>query len=335
MRFDEVMGLTVNGARKLFGDGPAARRGLGSLVRLWHPDVCAHPRAAEALAHITAIRDAVSGGSSPRPAREFVRVDGSRFALRPISSFYDGSAEVLVCERSVSRLFSPDEAYLARAELVAVRGFRFGGDAMERQMRRFLPTEPRVTELMDGGFLHTVPRREDQVMLADLIRVKGPFCPRTAAWVISGLLNIACWLEWAGLLHGAVSPETVMVSPERHETALFGGWEFSTPMGERPIALPESTMRMFPGLASPKSATPPNMDLCLIRETAMRVFGVRDAGRLLDGSVPREIGSWITFPPPSGAVRDYENWRSALRTVFGEPKFIRMGVSPYDVYGIT
>lgn len=334
MRFEEVMGLTMPGARALFGaDESAVRRGLGGLIRDWHPDVCADPRAAEALAHITALRARASGAPPARPTREFVRDDGSRFALRPLSGFMDGAAEVLVCERSVSRLFREEDADLARAAETAIGGFRFANPAMEKQMRRFLPGDLRVTPLEGGAVLHTVPRRADQVSLADLIRVRGPFDPRTGAWVVSGLLNIACWAEWAGVAHGAISPETVLVSPAGHETALIGGWEFSSERGSRPFALPDATVRMFPAVSAPDAAPPLNMDLCLIRETAMRLFGVPDASRLLDGSVPRAIGKWIAFPPASGAVADYAEWKSALRSSFGEPKFVEMGVTPGQVYG--
>lgn len=336
MDHTSVITLTTTQAKAAAAkDGISLKSWFSARIREWHPDICPHPGARDALAQLTKIRAAcLDDGPGPTaPSRAFTGSDGKRFALRPVSSFHDGSAEVLVCANSLSRFFSAENADLAEAAQRAVSGFRFADARMETQMRRFLPPSPRITPLEDGGVLHTVPRRRDQIPLADLIRHRGPFEVKTGAWVISGLLNLACWAHWADVVHGGVSPETVLVSPEFHEVALFGGWEFAAPIGERPLALPERTLRLFPGLAAPGALPPTEMDTSLIREIFMTLFGIPDTSRLLAGGVPDPIARWAAFAPASGgAIADYAAWKSALNAAFGAPKFIDMGLTPEDVY---
>lgn len=335
MRFEEVMALDVRKLEINFGKGKdAIKKGLSALIRDWHPDVSSHPKAREALAHITYLRRIILSGSvKPKiDGREFTRSDGSKFVLRPLSTFSQESCEVIVCQNSVSRLFPQENEDLSEASVINIEEFRFADAAMEKQMRSFLPPVPKVTTLLDGSVMLTFPRRKDLLPLADLIREKGPFDAKTGAWVISGMMNMACWLEWGRGKHGAISPETIMVSPEFHEVHLDGGWEFASYHDDSPLALPASTLRLFPELAMPGTTLPAELDRSLIRETAMRLLGAHSVSALLSGSTPKSIANWIVFPHKGTAVQDYVAWKEALREAYGDPKFVDMGVTAEQVY---
>lgn len=331
MESHEIISLTVAEARRRFAPNP--HKGLTKLIREWHPDTCKEPDAVAVTQHLTRLRASFSGTAAALPPlREFTRADGGRFGLRPLSAYHDGSAEVLVCAHSVSRLFSADNADLADAALRAVSGFRFADSAMERDMRVSLPDAPKTVALAGGGVLHTFPRRPDQVPLVDLIRSKGPFRADIGAWVVSRLLHLLCWMDWAGIAHGGIAPETVLVSPARHEACLFGGWEFSAPLGNRPIALPDRTLRLFPSLTAPGTGLTAAVDAALVRETFFAVVGAPHASALLGGAVPAPLARWATFPAGGGARADAAAWKAALREAFGAPKFLDMGVDALTLY---
>lgn len=332
MTYDEIMRLTRTQAEKQFGTN--LRKEIGKLIRIWHPDINPDPRAPEVIALLSRLRaaDAPRPPSVP-PPRTFMRVDGRGFGLRPVSTFSDESAEVLVCARSVSRVFTADDADLAAHETDVINAFRFADAAMEKQMRQFLPDAPKVTVLDDGRVMHTFPRRPDELPLRDLLRHHGPFDARTCAWIISGLMNIACWLRWSGNVHGGIRPETVMIAPEFHAVRLLG-WEFCTPFDARPAALPRSTLRLFPSLTAPGAVPAKDLDLSLVREVLFALTGTPHASAMLSGGVPAAIAQWATFAPHAeGAFADYAHWKDALRTAYGAPTFIDMGITPEHVYG--
>jgi len=87
-----------------------------------------------------------------------------------------------------------------------------------------------------------VEKAPDQVPLRDLLEhLNGKLSAEHTAWILSSLLNIACYLQYAALTHNAVSPDTFFVSPEAHSGALLGGWWYATAAGARIGALPAST----------------------------------------------------------------------------------------------
>lgn len=333
MTYEEIMGLTRSKAESKFGAN--LRKEIGKLIRMWHPDINPDPRAREVIAVLTRVRSGTGTAtpSSLSPRTAFTRADGTQFGLRPLSTFSDGSAEVIVCEHSVSRIYAEQDADLAGFEIRNIQGFTFADTSMKDEMTRFLPELPKITSLQDGRVMHTFARRRDEMPLSDLLRHTGKMEIRNAAWIVSGLLNIACWLFWSKTMNGGIRPETVMVSPEFHDVRLLG-WEFATPLSTRPIALPTQTLRLFPSLAAPKTVPPADLDLSMIREVLFTMCGIPHASAMMAGGAPDAIAKWATFAPnKKGAFTDYANWKTALREAYGKPTFIDMGITPEDIYG--
>lgn len=331
MEAKEILDLNFSRAKSKFGTNLKSE--VTKLIRLWHPDVCKDPQAREVTEVLMRLRSqAAARKPKSSPLREFISEDGKRFGVRPVSTFMDAHVEVMVCEHSILRLYKAEDADLAGLYVSNVSSFRFADANMETQMRRFLPSVPKVRVLHDGSVMHVHKRDADQLPLRDLLAFKGNFDARSVAWVISGLLNITCWTAWTDRVHGAVSPESVLVSPETHALVLLGGWEFCVPVGQGPVALPESTLILFPGLAGKTSKMTVSVDLSLIRETLMRMIGVTHLSGMLSGSCPKPISLWAGFPAVGTAQDDYKAWEHALAESYGKPKFIKMGITPEDVY---
>ena len=335
MEANDILTLTPTQARARFGKN--LRKEMTKLIRLWHPDVSSDPRAREVTEVLTRLRslDSSTVSASLRALREFVDVEGKRFGLRPMSSFFDAGVEVLVCPHSVVRIYPALDADLAEAYAASVADFRFADAAMETQMRKFLPEVPKTRKLADGSVMHVFKRRRDQMPLRDLLLAKGPLDPKASAWITSALLNILCWVSWSGRVHGGVSPESLLVSPELHEVMLLGGWEFSAKVGERPLALPDRTLMLFPGLAGKGGVMSSAVDLALVRESFMQIVGATHLSGMLGGGVPEPLARWAAFPASGSAPADYEAWHAALSAAFGKRRFIDMGITPEDIYEVT
>ncbi len=310
------------------------RRAFKRLAVLWHPDVCADPRATEVFAHLVRLRDAALG--PVRPASPNTRVlrtkDGRDLGLSPLSTLPLDTGELLVGRHSLTWVYRADTADLARSGADLITGFRFADDRMRSQMAPFLPTLDRRIPLEGGGEALVMARHPDEVLLADLIRVRGAVPPEHAAWIGSGLLNIACWLGWAGIVHGAIGPETVLISPETHTVRLMGGWGFATRTGTRPTALPGRTLALAPRLTVRGEVVDARLDLELIRRTLREVLGDPTGAGLLRGGAPDPIARWLVMPPEAAATADYAAWLKALERVWGKRRFVHWDLTPDSVY---
>lgn len=331
---EQILALTAADRGALFPSAAnGAKRAFRRLATVWHPDVCDHPRAAEVFAHLVRLRDA--GGArvaGSAPSRTLRTRDGRSLGVSPLSTVPLDAGELLVGRRSLTWVYRTDAADLAEAGAATIAGFRFADDRMRAQMTPFLPTLDRRIPLAGGEEALVMARHADEVLLADLLRVKGAVPAEHAAWVGSGLLNLACWLDWSGLVHGAIAPETVLVSPETHTVRLMGGWGFATRAGSRPTALPGRTLALAPRLSVRGEVVDARLDLELIRRTLREAFGDPTGGSLLGGGAPDPVARWLLMPPAPTAREDYAGWLRALEAVWGRRRFVRWGLTPADIY---
>lgn len=331
---DQILALTPADRGRLFPKpAEAAKRAFRRLAAAWHPDVCADPRAADVFTHLVRLRDAGAPGAvRSAPSRTLRTRDGRALGLSPLSALPVDTGELLVGRHSLTWVFGADTADLAEAEAAMISGFRFADERMRGQMAPFLPTLDRRIPLEDGGEALVMKRHPDEVLLSDLIRMRGAVPAEHAAWIGSGLLNIACWLGWAELVHGAIAPETVLVSPETHTVRLMGGWGFATRSGSRPTALPSRTLSLSPRLSVKGEVAEPSLDLELIRRTIREVFADPTGAALLRGGAPEPIARWLVMPPARTAREDYADWLGVLGKVWGRRRFIKWDLRPDAIY---
>lgn len=345
MPFDakEILSTSSRDANRLFGTGrEAVRKTFKEFAATWHPDHSSDPRATEVFAHLVSLRDAALKDVSAAAAglsRNFVRADGSAFAMRVLRSHDLDTGELLVGPHSFAWRFDAAAQDVAESEERTLWSFRFADSRMESEMRRFLPTLKRRIELDDGGLMLVQTRADDDVLLADLIQAMTPDAngirlPAVhAAWIGSGLFHIACWLGWAGLVHGAIGPETVVVSPSTHEVRLLGGFGFSRAVGSRPEVLPGRTLDLLPRLAVSGSTLKPADDGELIRLTLREALGDPAGGRLLRGAVPEPLARFLTLPPNDTPFAEYASWSKALEASWGRRRFAHLDQNAAAIYG--
>jgi len=338
----EILAVGEREAASLLpGGASSVKAAFRKLANAWHPDHSADPKANEVFAHLIVLKSAALralGEGRPSVAsarsRDYRTVEGKSYRFRYASMRSGPLGDVLAGRTHVAYEFMVGFDDVAAAEKARVENLRFADAGMRKEMERFLPKKVSLLDLDGGRNVTVLPNPGDAVLLADLVQhMGGRIEPVHVAWIVSGLLNVACYLHWSGTAHGAVSPETVMVSPETHSVSLIGGWGFATEYGKRPAALPERTTSAVPRLALKGEAVDPRVDLHLVRSTAQEALGCPGGGGLtLDGRVPDAMRQWLLLPPEEDAMKDYGSWNGCLDRAFGKRKFTDMGVKASVIY---
>jgi hypothetical protein len=182
---------------------------------------------------------------------------------------------------------------------------------MQGELSKFLPDLVRKK-----GNVHIYRRKSSQVLMLDL---EMPIAPEHTAWMVSRMMNIACYLNWAGLSHCAISPEFLLVDLEGHGVALTGPTSYMTKIGERPEAVPARTFSAVPSLSMKETVASPKIDLSLIRRTALTLMGERTKA---------SFKNWLLLPPAVNAFKDYEGWCKAL----GKRTFVKYPTTAQEIY---
>lgn len=338
--------LKVTEAKELLPGDTAAKvkKAFRALVQQWHPDHSSDPMAREVFDHLMRLKDqainrlnvgAAKPSVSDLKERFYETTNGKTFRFKYVKAHQGDLGDILVGKSTISYEVSEEFSDVSQAEQSAISNFKFADAGMRSEMEKFLPklkerwqTNERVITILD--------KPADTVLLSDLIDHMGGKIPALhVAWIVSALENIACYLNWNGIAHGAISPTTVLVCPEYHSVILAGGWGFATKFGSRPIALPERTTSVLPRLALAGETVNERVDLELIRATALEMLGAQAGGSLsFDKETPVGMKEWLQLPPSKTAPADYRSWMACLEKSFGKRKFIEMGVTPSDVYKI-
>jgi hypothetical protein len=258
MTFDEAV-AAIGGARTfadLVGAGAqpadsspgaavgAAGHAYRKLVKVVHPDVAPAgrgPAATVAFARLSELW-AERGGRLLTTRRATYRVGGV-VATGDIAELYavDGTAALLKLPRR------PGDNDLLAAEAAALTTLATEGEA------KFRAYAPRLVE----SFTHedasrvrrtanVVARQQGFVSLAEVhAAYPGGLDPRDVAWMWRRLLTGLGWAHRAGLVHGAVLPEHVLIHPAEHGLVLVD-WCYSVPAGSPVPALVAGHRAAYP-----------------------------------------------------------------------------------------
>ncbi len=331
---EHIMAMGLRDTSKIFtGIEKTDKATFRTLAARWHPDHCQDPKAAAVFGKLVSLRNAARGAArQPQAQQVFTTAQGARRAMRYLSRRETDIGLLMVGSGSICQIFEADLADIANAEDRALSGFTFADAKMEAQMRMFLPRHKSRIDLADGKILLTQERKPGDVLLADLIAGDGPMSSEHAAWLCSGLMNIAAWLTWAGKVHGAIGPDTVMVDPETHAVRLVGGWGFATDIGTRPAMLPNRSLQIAPQMAVKGVSADASLDLELIRRTTCEAMGASTLSQLASLGLREPVHNWLMLPPGKDGIADYGKWQKALTDAWGVRRFAKYNGAGVGVY---
>ena len=139
----------------------------------------------------------------------------------------------------------------------------------------------------------------------------GKLGGRHIAWVISRLENLCCVLEYNGLVHPEIDPDSIYINPNNHTACLYSGWW-------------DVTRKNTTGVGGHILSSEDNLNG--IRRTA-------DA--ILDRNVdaPSALIEFIGSRPRIDAYEDFAYWDEVIIRAFGKRRFVKMETEDSDVYG--
>lgn len=334
-----VLRIPPHEPERLFSGDPAAAKGeYRRLVRDWHPDHSDHPMARDVLERVVALYRTAEARFEAGEWRvpgfaDLRRPDGGRYRVRSRRRHDFPTGTLHVGDTAATWVLPEEDADLHGRAVAAIRGLSYPDDRTREVISRHMP-EIRGEGATDRGPMLSLRKSPDEVLLLDLLAHMGGRLPAVhAAWCVSRLLHLACYLSWAKLMHGAIGLGTVFVSPKDHAASLLGGWGYSAPFGAPLLAMHPDTHASVPPSAVAARAGDPRIDLECVRTTGRALLGdASGAGLLHDPSLPRPLALWLCQPAGKDATGDYEAWQGVLDASFGPRRFVDLPVRPADVY---
>ena len=337
---DDILAIPLDTPERLFSSADAAGKEARQLFKRWHPDHCSDTRAGDVFDWLRKLSAAAEGkiaqGSWETPGLlRLSSTGGAQFELR-----YARKVALEVGTMYVGRKFVGFDIPTDNLDLLAnaerqLSALSYANDAMRGEFARYFPEVARKVETPTGAFL-LLNKDPGMLLLQDVLdHYKGKMPPRHVAWVISRLLNIACYLEMQGKVsHNAIGPDTVFISPEWHSAHLLGGWWFAAGLGAPLRAASQRMLRCAPPDVLQKKVGDSRTDMEMIQALGRELLGDMSGVRLAkDSLVPPALVDWLQLSTHQSAVATYRDWQErVLKAAFGERKFVQKDVTHDPLY---
>ena len=335
----QILAIAPTEPERLFrGDPASLRHEFAVLAKIWHPDCNGSNEAAKVMERVVALHDAarrkLAIGEWSAPG--VIRIDtttGNSFMLKVKRRHEFELGEMAVAINSVAFLVEREHSTLFETGLRRIKEIRYPDARIRGDLAKFMPDVKGVYETTKHH-VAIMAKTEDVILLKDLVaHVGGQLPPKHTAWVVSSLLNLACFFEVTGLTHNAISPETIFVTAMHHAVHLLGGWWYAAPAGSCIELLPETTYGLMPRSMATSKRADIRLDLESIRAVGRTILG-DSTGLDLVGreNLPNPMTNFLRLPSSGSAIEDYRAWGKALKDSFGPRRFMELPISSRDVY---
>ncbi len=342
---DDLLGIPDAEPERLFtGEAPVAHAEYRALAARWHPDRNAGDDLAERVfKHVNVLyalaEKKLASGDWRIPGLLVLRgTDGKTRRIRYQRHHPFELGDLYVGPTVVAFVLRPDNADLFENARRAIAGLGFADSAMRDQFARYLPNV-RATFTTARGPVLVLAKTPDVVLLRDLLdHLGGRIDPRHAAWILSSLQNLCCYLahrspQHTPLAHNAIALDTVFVSPKHHSALLLGGWWYAVPLGTPLLALPARSHACAPPDVVAAKTADVRVDLELTRALGREMLGDPSGVRLpLDATLPKPLVTWLRHAARPDPFEEYRRWEKTRDTAFGPRRFVDRPVSPAAIY---
>lgn len=338
-----LLAVPADCPERLFAGSPdAVRRDYRLLAMRWHPDRCADPLAHAVFQHVAQLYGQAQarigrGDWTCRTPLRLVAVDGRTYDIHYLRRHPFELGTMFVGATIAAFVVGREHADLVDNAERTLRALPYADARMHAQIAGLLPAYPFAGAFATGdAYVIVVRKRPDVLLLRDVLdHAGGRLDPRHVAWVVSALLNVCCYLHYAGLVHNALSPDTCFISPPDHTVSVLGGWWYAAAAGGRMVAAPAATIAWGPHDLPDHGRADIRTDLELVRAIGRELLGDVSGVRLArTGAAPAALIDWLRLPAPDDPIEDYRTWRTrVLPDSFGARRFVELPLTQSDIYG--
>lgn len=308
------------------------------LIKQWHPDVNPDPQASAVMMRINALRDAAErkatcGTWSAPGLRSLRRRDGKLIQIRFRKAHKFELGEMLIGMALVTFIIDRKHEDLVTSGLRCIGSMRYPNATFRESLEPHMPKVEKMFET-EESIVICIRKVSGEVLLTDLIaHLGGKIEPRHTAWILSSLLNLACYLEVSDMTVNGLTPSTVFVSPAMHQVSLLGGWWYAVGAGKLVKSLPPETYALASRRLRAHKVASGDLDLASIKAIGRACLGDPSGGSLRGrADLPSPFAQFLQLPSMKSAIAEYENWPKVLEASFGPRRFHELKVTGDDVY---
>ncbi len=299
------------------------------LAKEWHPDINRDPLAGKAFIHIKKLyelaKEDIKNGTWKTPNTiQLKDINEKIYQISYKTHHKFELGDCYVSDTVVAYIIDNQYEDLVINANKTISKFKYSSDKMKAEVSKYLPQMIKQFKTPISQVM-IMRKTEDLFCLRDIMDkisiIKDK--DRHIAWIISTLLNLNCYLEYAGISHNDISLNTYFISPKFHSGALLGGWWYASLFGEKIKALPQATFKLLPPKTAASKIADRKMNQELVRSLGRELLG-DPVGIKLKGTAPDPMVDWLRSSFSGSSFDDYKIWGNVLTKSFGSRRFVKM-----------
>lgn len=339
---DQLLAIPEAAPALLFkGDADSVKKAYRKLAMIWHPDHSANANPEPVFKHVKALYEKVENliteGKWDTGGPLFLTAtSGQTYEINYLRRHEFELGMMYVSDKVVTYVIDRSNVDLVERAEATIKGFTYANNGMRDEISKLLPSYPFAGAFQtETSYVIVMRKTADVLLLRDVLdHFGGRMDSRHVAWVVSRLLNLCCYLQYAGLTHNGLSIDTCFISPPHHSVSILGGWWYSARAGDRMVAAPNSTIEWGPhDLMATKKANI-RTDLEIVRSIGRQLLGDVSGMRLGRDKVAKDaMINWLRLPASDDAIKEYGIWRNqVLQDSFGARRFVELPLTSSDIY---
>lgn len=337
---DEILSIPLSSPEQLFtgcSSEDELKKAHQHLNKRWHPDrnPDVDPRV---MPHVNALHDEAVNkfamGSWFDRNLAIIRCGAGRsikLRYKTIHRFELG--EMMIGDSQIVFALHHEHEDLYQNATKIIKEFYYADAEMEKEFSRYLPKIKREVKSLDRMII-SIEKTPDVFCLKDVLaHYGGKLDEKHVAWIMSSMMNIACFLEFNDLSHNGISSDSVFISPQHHTALLLGGWWYTSKLGKSIDAASYRLIDLAPEVLTDDYKTTSSLNVDLVKGLGRELLGDLIGSKLQLTNLPPPLVNWLKTPSSNKATEEYKKWyKQVLPDSFGPRKFVELNLTAAELY---
>lgn len=299
------------------------------LCKQFHPDACGDPRANDAFARLQVLykdaADAIAKGTwEGTNYVEIKTVAGKTLQIKYQYHSVFELGECYVCNKNIIYIFDFSKKKYYNNYINQIKKLNFADKEMENM---FKPLLPKLVSEHDTATQHIIvlSKTADVFPLRCVLDnfYNGNIPDTHLAWMMSRLMNIACYLKYSNIVSNGICVDNLFVSLQYHTILIPGGWWYTTQAGDKMIGTTAGIYNIMPPKVKADKTSSSITDI-----ESIKAFG----RQYLADTAPQAFKDFVNSGSGEDSFIEMEKWDKALIDSFGKRRFIKIDASAKDIY---
>lgn len=298
------------------------------LAKMWHPDYSHDSQATEVFAKINSLYEkAVTMAAAGAWERTgFMRIPTGKGPLDisylTVHSFELG--QIYIGDSRIYYVVEHQHEKFVRNAVTMLSRLTYADSRMEDEFRKRVPHGIKLHEAVTYLIVE-VEKPPDMISLADVISyfdhgMEG----RHAAWIISRLYNMCCFLSYNGMVHGGIKAGNCYICPATHDLLLAGGWWYTVMAGQKMLGTSKDIYEVMPVMVKDSKIAAYDVDL-----ESVKLIG---RNMTAESILPPRLAEWLQSGSGKDPFEEFKKWYQALDKSYGERRFVELKLNSGDLY---